>query len=73
MPVVAVAAKVSGRDRGRGRQNLRSSGKTQGLRVEDLGVAQNQGYLFGGPYNKDSRILGSILGYPNFGKLPFRA
>ena len=27
--------------------------------------------MFGGPYNKDFSILGSILGYPNFGKLPF--
>ena len=25
----------------------------------------------GGPYNKDYSILGSILGYPSFGKLPF--
>ena len=23
------------------------------------------------PYNKDYSILGSILGYPNFGKLPY--
>ena len=23
-----------------------------------------------GPYNKDYSIFGSILGYPNFGKLP---
>ena len=36
-----------------------------------MGVSQNQGYLFGGPYNKDYSILGSILGYPNFGKLPY--
>ena len=28
-------------------------------------------YLFGGPYNKDYSILGSILGYPNFGELPY--
>ena len=35
-----------------------------------LGVSQNYGYLFGGPYNKDYSILESILGYPNFGKLP---
>ena len=36
-----------------------------------LVVSQNKGYLFGGPYNKDYSILGSILGYLNFGKLPF--
>ena len=24
----------------------------------------------GGPYNKDYSIWGSMLGYPNFGKLP---
>ena len=29
------------------------------------------GVPFGGPYNKDYSILGSILGYPNFGKLLF--
>ena len=28
------------------------------------------GVLFGGPYNKDYNILGSILGFPYFGKLP---
>ena len=28
--------------------------------------------LFGGPHNKDYNILGSILGSPYFGKLPFR-
>ena len=31
----------------------------------------NKGYLFGGPYNKDCSILGSILGSPHFGKLPY--
>ena len=34
-------------------------------------VSPNQGYLFGGPQNKDYCILGSILGSPNFGKLPY--
>ena len=29
-----------------------------------------RGYLFGSPYNEDYSILGSILGYLNFGKLP---
>ena len=33
-------------------------------------VFQNYGYLFGDLYNKDYSILGSIVGYPNFGKLP---
>ena len=27
-----------------------------------MGVSQNLGYLIGGPYNKDSIILGSIFG-----------
>ena len=31
-----------------------------------------RGTLFGGPYNKDYSILGSILGSPYFGKLPYR-
>ena len=35
-----------------------------------LVVSQNLGYLFGGPYNKDYNILGSILGSRSFGKLP---
>ena len=39
------------------------------LRVQE-GVSQNYGYHFGGPYSKDYSILGSILGYLNFGKLP---
>ena len=37
------------------------------------GVSYNLEYLFGGPYNKDSSILGSILGSPYFGKLPYGA
>ena len=28
--------------------------------------------LFGGPHIKDYSRLGSILGYPNFGKVPYR-
>ena len=36
-----------------------------------LGVSLNEGYLFGGPYSKDRSILGSILGSPYLGKLPF--
>ena len=30
-----------------------------------------RGTLFGGPYNKDCSILGSTLGSPYVGKLPF--
>ena len=37
-----------------------------------MGVSQNCGYLFGGPHNKDYSILGSIVGCPYFGKLPYR-
>ena len=32
-----------------------------------LGVSQNQGYLFRGPYDKDYGILESILGSPIWG------
>ena len=46
---------------------LRSSDK----RWINLGVSHNLGYHFGGPHNKDYNILGSILEYPYFGKLPF--
>ena len=28
-------------------------------------------YLFGGPHNKDYSILGSILGFPYCGKVPY--
>ena len=35
------------------------------------GVPKIRGELFGGPYTKDNSILGSILGSPNFGKLPY--
>ena len=34
-------------------------------------LSQNNGYLLGCPQNKDDSILGSVLGYPYFGKLPF--
>ena len=36
-----------------------------------MGISQNYGYLFGGPHNRDYSILGSILGFPYFGKLPY--
>ena len=34
------------------------------------GFPKIRGTLIGGPHNKDYSILGSILGSPNFGKLP---
>ena len=34
----------------------------------DLGVSENKGTLFWGPYNKDPTIWGTILGSPVFGK-----
>ena len=37
-----------------------------------MGGSQNQGYHFACPSNKDYNILGSILGSPYFGKLPYR-
>ena len=43
---------------------LRVSTILPGLRrgkLQDLGVCQNYGYPFGGPYNKDYSRLGSIL------------
>ena len=30
-----------------------------------------RGYFFGGPYKTEVNILGSILGSPHFGKLPY--
>ena len=35
------------------------------------GFPKIRGNLFGGPYNKDYSILGSILGSPYFGELPY--
>ena len=32
-----------------------------------MGVSENRGTLFWGPYNKDPSILGTILGPPIFG------
>ena len=42
-----------------------------------MGVSQNQGHHYGGPYNKDFSILGSIFRVPLFGGnyqigVPFR-
>ena len=38
--------------------------------LEKWGFPKIRGTLLGGPYNKDNIILGSILGSPDFGKLP---
>ena len=35
-------------------------------------VSHNKRYHFGGSYNKDYNVLGSIFGFPNFGNLPYR-
>ena len=37
-----------------------------------MGVCQNYGYPFGGPYNKDYNILRSILGSRHLGNVPYR-
>ena len=34
-------------------------------------LSQNYGYHFGGPNNNDYSILGSVLGFPYLGTLPF--
>ena len=35
------------------------------------GFPKIRGTVFGDPYNKDYNILGSMLGFPYFGKVPF--
>ena len=40
--------------------------------ISYIGVSQIYGYHFGGPINKDYSILGSIMGSPYFGKLPYK-
>ena len=35
------------------------------------GFPKIRGTFFGGPHNKDYSILGSLLGSPYFGKLPY--
>ena len=35
------------------------------------GVSKIRGYLFEGPHNKDYSTLGSVLGFPYLGKVPF--
>ena len=42
------------------------------FRVLYFWISQSKGYHFGDPHNEDYSILGSTLGYTNFGKLPFR-
>ena len=37
--------------------------------VQKVCATRFKGTLFGGPYKKDSRILGSMLGSPYFGKV----
>ena len=37
----------------------------------NMGVSQNEGLPYWGSHNKDYSILGSILGSPYFGKLPY--
>ena len=44
-----------------------------GMAGDDMGVSPIWGYHFEGPNNKDFSILGSILGSPYFGKLPYSA
>ena len=51
----------------------RDNGKENGsyyLGFRVWGFPKIWGTLIGGPHNKDYSILGSILGSPNFGKLP---
>ena len=44
----------------------------EGLASIHMGVSQIYGVPFlGGPYDKDDGILGSILGSPYLGKLPY--
>ena len=37
-----------------------------------MGLPKIRGTTFGGPNNKDYSILGSLLGSPYFGKLPYQ-
>ena len=46
-------------------------GDTRSIRVQDLGFSQNWVYYLGDPYIKGYIILGSILGPPHFGKVPY--
>ena len=44
----------------------------QGIIRVMWGFPKIKGTLFGGTHIEDYSILGSILGYPNFGKVPYR-
>ena len=46
-------------------------GHTDGCLLDHMGVSHNLGAPFGGPHNKDYKILGSILGVSYFEKLPY--
>ena len=61
---------TSGSDRGLATQNLVAV-KELKISYNNMGFPKIRGTLFGGPNNKDHSILGSILGYPYFGKLPY--
>ena len=46
-------------------------GNILGVPMKRIIVSQNYGYHFGGSNSMDYGILGSILGSPYFGKLPY--
>ena len=50
-----------------------TSKRKRNLQLGDphMGVSQNKGYHFGGPYSKDYSVWGSILGSPYLGKSPY--
>ena len=54
---------------GKKMENEMETGFIQG--IIGIRVSQNWGYHSGGPNSKDYSILGSILGSPYFGKLPY--
>ena len=51
------------------RRCLRSwkPGRASSVHFKHMGVSENRGTLFGGPYNKDLTFWGTILGSPSFG------
>ena len=52
------------------RTNLLMSPEMEGPHIV---VSLHSGCLFRGPNNKDHNIMGSLLGSPYFGKLPYRS
>ena len=44
--------------------------RNQSASQQQRGFPRIRGPSFRGPYNEDCSILGSMLGYPNLGKLP---